>query len=363
MSNQTIHPPASPPGDTLLETLEALGMTQTELERRTGISIKTINQIIKGKEPVTQKTALALEKVLKVPASFWLNLDNRYRQYLARVAEEKELAKHAKWVSTHFKYQDLVSAGFVAATTKAGDKVANLLNFFSISEPAAWQQVYGEMHLELSYRKSATVSQKLGSLSAWLRKGEIEAENLELPEYDQEKFKQTIQEIRTLTKEVPSRFKPEMEDLCRQAGVIYRLIPELPGMGISGIMRWYRGRPMIQQTLRLKGNDQFWFTFFHEAKHVLQKRKKEIFLEGQSADHEDQNRENEANRFARELLIPTEAWTPFLAKHPQPTSADIKRFAQQIDIHPGIVVGRLMREKIIHYSHPAQNLIVKFIWA
>ena len=69
---------ATPPGETLLETINALGMSQVELESRTGITKKTINRIIKGKEPITQNTALALEKVLKVPAHFWLNMDDRY---------------------------------------------------------------------------------------------------------------------------------------------------------------------------------------------------------------------------------------------------------------------------------------------
>ena len=66
MSKPTTVPAyATPPGDTLLETIQALGMSQIELESRTGINKKTINRIIKGKEPITQKTALALEKVLK----------------------------------------------------------------------------------------------------------------------------------------------------------------------------------------------------------------------------------------------------------------------------------------------------------
>lgn len=38
---------AVPPGETLLETLDAMGMSQAELAERTGMPIKTINEIIK----------------------------------------------------------------------------------------------------------------------------------------------------------------------------------------------------------------------------------------------------------------------------------------------------------------------------
>ena len=60
------------PGESLLETLETLGMSQTELARRTGRPIKTINEIIQAKAAITPETAIQLERVLGVPASYWL---------------------------------------------------------------------------------------------------------------------------------------------------------------------------------------------------------------------------------------------------------------------------------------------------
>ena len=363
MSNQAqINAYATPPGDTLQETLDALGMTQVELESRSGINKKTINQIIKGKEPITQKTALALEKVLKVPAHFWLNMDNRYRQHLAKEEQAKAMKNHAPWLK-NFTYADLVRVGFLPAASKVGEKVAYLLEFYGVSHPDGWQQTYGEMELELSFRKAAHVQKKLGAVSAWLRQGEVIADQIPQQDYDEKKFKLAIKKIRKLTNQEPDKFVPKIKELCADAGVIHILVPELPGMGISGVMRWYRGRPVIQQCLRFKGNDQFWFTFFHEAKHVLQKKKKEIFLEGKNAEHEDQAREEEANKFAGNLLIPEPEWLRFMDSPRKPSSASIRAFAKSLDLHPGIVVGRLMREKILDYTHQARHLITKFEWA
>ena len=295
---------ATPPGDTLLETINSLGMSQVELESRTGINKNTINRIIKGKEPITQKTALAFEKVLKVPAHFWLNMDNRYRQHLAREAEAATMSAHAEWGEL-FPYAQMVKAGFVPAAAAAGVKVAALLEYFGVSQPDGWQQMYGGMKTELSYRKTAKATDKLGALSAWLRQGEIQADAVTCGEFDEAAFLKALEKIRAFTTEEPKIFVPKMKKLCADAGVIYLLVPELPGLGISGVMRWYRGKPVIQQSLLFKSNDHFWFTFFHEAKHVLQKRKKDIFLEGVNAEHEDQKREEEANCFSESLLVIT----------------------------------------------------------
>ncbi len=72
----------SPPGETLLETLEALGMTQAHLAERTGQSKKTIKEIMKGKSPISPGIATELEHVLGVPAVFWNNRERLYRENL-----------------------------------------------------------------------------------------------------------------------------------------------------------------------------------------------------------------------------------------------------------------------------------------
>ena len=73
----------SPPGDTLAETLEVLGMTQVDLASRMGRSATTINEIVRGKAAILPETASRLEKLLGVPAGFWLARETRYRESLA----------------------------------------------------------------------------------------------------------------------------------------------------------------------------------------------------------------------------------------------------------------------------------------
>lgn len=76
---------AVPPGETLRETIEALGMTQAELAQRTGCAKETINEIIEGKAAITSERAIQLERVLGITASFWNNLERNYQETKARL--------------------------------------------------------------------------------------------------------------------------------------------------------------------------------------------------------------------------------------------------------------------------------------
>jgi HTH-type transcriptional regulator / antitoxin HigA len=81
----------SPPGDTLLDVLEGVGMTQAELAERLGKSRKHVNEVIKGVAGITPEMALQLERVLGVAAHFWNNREQQYREHLARQEERERL--------------------------------------------------------------------------------------------------------------------------------------------------------------------------------------------------------------------------------------------------------------------------------
>ena len=102
------------PGRTLLETIETLGIDQNELAERTGLTSKTINQIIKGKAPLTQQTAMLLERVTSVPARIWNNLECNYREQLARIASQKQLEQQLDWLKA-IPTKELIARGAISA--------------------------------------------------------------------------------------------------------------------------------------------------------------------------------------------------------------------------------------------------------
>jgi HTH-type transcriptional regulator/antitoxin HigA len=89
MTNQYVPDYQVTPGEVLQEYLEGFGMTQAGLAVRTGLPQKTVNDIIKGKAPITPETALKLERSLGRPAHFWENLERRSQEDCMRIAEKK----------------------------------------------------------------------------------------------------------------------------------------------------------------------------------------------------------------------------------------------------------------------------------
>ena len=75
-----------PPGETVTEWLDEHGVSLGELVAEARLSAEHVNQIVSGSAPVTAQAALGLERVTRVPAEFWNNLEMGYRAYLARSA-------------------------------------------------------------------------------------------------------------------------------------------------------------------------------------------------------------------------------------------------------------------------------------
>jgi HTH-type transcriptional regulator/antitoxin HigA len=343
------------PGEVLQETIDALGMTQADLAARTGLSRKTINQIVQGQEPLSVETALRLEKVTGTPASFWNNLEALYRERLARQAERERLAQDLAWLDS-IPTRELIRRGVIEHQKDRVSLLLVVLRFFGVNSPAEWQEVWG--NLGVSFRKSQAFQSRLGAVATWLRLGELAAQKVACRPFDKERFKTALAEIRRLTTEPPEVFVPGMQELCAAAGVAVVLVRKIPGAPVSGAAYWLSSdKAVIQLTLRGKTNDLVWFAFFHEGGHVLKHGKKNLFVDdGQEAG----DQEEEANRFATDFLIPRSR-APELAG--LRSREQIVAFARSVGVAPGVVLGRLQKEGLAPYQHRDNDLKVRLRWA
>ncbi|KRT74914.1 MAG: plasmid maintenance system antidote protein [Deltaproteobacteria bacterium CSP1-8] len=346
---------AVPPGETLLETIEALGMTQADLAARTGRTLKTINEIVKGKAPIRPDTALQLERALGVPASFWNNRERNYREVMARREERERLKGQGKWLR-ELPVRSMVMLGWVSEYRDRVRQLQELLNFFGVASPDQWHGLWSGG--EIAFRKSAAFRSNPGAVAAWLRKGEVDANRLRYAPYDESKFRAALSSIRALTVESPEVFQPELVRLCAEAGVAVIFTPELSGTRVNGATRWLSpDKALIQLSLRYKTNDHLWFTFFHEAGHILLHGKREVFLEGEKSED---GKEKEADRFASNVLIPAGEYRKFVERGLR-NQGEIRRFAERLGIAPGIVVGRLQHDEIIPQSY-FNDLKIRLAW-
>jgi HTH-type transcriptional regulator/antitoxin HigA len=340
---------ASPPGDTIADLLEERDWTQAQLAERLGYTTKHVSQLINGKAPVTEETALKLERVLGSNAAFWLNREAQYRAQLAKLEEQSLLRSWVAWLD-ELPVKELMHQGIISKC-RLDDKhkpgvVKDLLSFFGVASPEDWRKHY--VGMQASFRQTRPDQCDVGAISAWLRQGEMVAEQLSSPRYNKAKFEKAVGEIRKLTVLAPEVFVPQMRQLCQDAGVVLVLVPSVPRARTSGVARWLNPhRALIQLSLYGKMNDKFWFTFFHEAAHILlhDNQKKDIFLDDfMSGETLVSQQEAEADQWAREFLIPAQ----HDAELPGLKSKDaVTTFAHKLGIHPAIVVGRLQYEGAI----------------
>lgn len=338
----------SPPGETLLETLEAIDMSQAELARRMGRPVKTINEIVQGKTAITAETALQLEQVLRIPASFWLKREQQYQESLARIEEGRRLKGWIGWLK-EIPIRIMIQRRWIPMFTDKSQQVLEALKFFGVASPEAWRSIWERK--VVVYRKSTTVESNFGSVAAWLRRGELEAQEIECAPYKADKFRDVLISIRTLTVEPVDFFQKKLVNLCANAGVAVVFVPELPNTGICGATQWLTStKALVQLSLRYKTDDHLWFTFFHEAGHILLHGKRQIFLE--TGQKNTEKEEHEANIFAADILIPPSELKQFIVQSSSYYSKeDIRKFAQKIGVAPGIVVGRLQHDKVLLNSH------------
>jgi len=349
---------AVPPGVTLEETMESLGMTQRELAKRTGLAVQSLNRIFKGEQPITTDTATILERVTDVPAAFWNNLEARYREQLAKIEVLAKPDPAAETWARQFNYAKMAAAGWVPSTAKIAEKIENLLQFFQVGGIAEWQEVHLNTLNQGAYRNAAAIKEHRTDTVAWIQRGITLARGLKPAAFDKASFQQAISEARQLANQHPRDVARKLESLYRGAGVALVFLDTLPGMGVHGYARWVnRGEyAVILHGMRHKSNDHFWFDLFHETAHILLHGRSHEFLE---YDGHDDPREAEANQWAGKLLIPDRAWSHFLST-PKFTAATIRDFAAEQNVHTGTVVGRLQKEKRLRpENHASLRIFIK----
>ena len=361
MQNEYAPESVSPPGGTLQDLLNEHQMAQAELAARTGRPPRLINEIIRGKASITPATALQFEKVFGVPAHFWLNRERDYQEYLERRKDQERIETQVRWLDC-LPVRELRRRGHISGTRDKREQVLECLRFFGVASPEAWRDVYETP--QASFRRSRAFTSDPGAVAAWLRAGELISDQQVGTPCSRERLRSLIPKIRCFTMLDAVDLQRKLGEVCADVGVVIAFVPEVPGARVSGATRWLSPqRALIQLSLRYKTDDHLWFTFFHEMGHILLHGKKDVFLEYDGGSSPE---EQEADRFSAEALIPPEDYRRLLKKGREVkghwSKNLVKRFADEIGIAPGIVVGRLQHDGHLPRTH-LNDLKRRFEWS
>ena len=312
-----------PPGRDLAEKLDEMGLDANDLAARMGYTPKAVNDILQGNCRITPEVAISLEMITEIPADYWLRSQIAYDEYVARERIKASLTDQSLWTKSfpsELNIRDWVENG------KNNDKSGlNLLKFFAVASPKAWDGYYKEAKLKVAFRISLAEVKDPYATSAWIRRGEILSDRDPMEKQEQipvrKRLKAVLPEIiafAAANKELPKSAKkityttPEadvvddcmrgLQELCRKIGIRVLFVQNFKSAPIHGMYRWYKDVPLIQLHDRFKKRETMWFTFFHELAHVLYHGKKGICLQNIEITHNYPEKEDEANCFAQKCM-------------------------------------------------------------
>ncbi len=346
MSREQFQPEwVSIPGDTLARLLESRRLTVGEFARELGQEFDVAEGLLHGRVSITLAIARRLEEIVGGSVQFWMSRDFQYRDEANRLAAASEA-----WV-TDLPLGDMVKYGWLKQKPRLGDELSASLSFFGVTSVAEWHRRYSQVEELATFRTSPSFDSKPAAVAAWIRQGEVEADGIVCRPWDPNKFRSALIEIRALTRlKNPENFIPKLRDLCAAAGVAIVILRAPTGCRASGATRFIsREKALLLLSFRHLTDDQFWFTVFHEAAHLLLHSKNKLFVDG--IEQPSSLEEEEANEFAAITLIPQE-FQAELRTLPLNTLRVI-RFAGNVGVSPGIVVGQLQHLGLI--SHDQLN--------
>lgn len=320
--------------------MEQAGLKQADLVPYIGSKSK-VSEVLNGKRPLSINMIRKLHKGLGIPADVLLG-------------ESTEQVPEAVYKVTGFPIAEMLKRDYVrfqGSIQEAKEYGEELLSDFF--------KIFGDQAPHPVYCRASDKSTDENALIAWQARALYQIEGEKLPEFDP-----TLIDLNfagTLAKLSYSENGPRTAvEFLNKKGIHVVFLKHLPKTHLDGASFLSpKGNPVIGLTLRHDRLDNFWFTLMHELGHAhlhLHDRKEAFFDEVKKVARAKDKREIEANEFAAEALIPSEAWKRHgdtLLKRPTPEKTE--RFAEQLNIHSAVVAGRIRWERDNYKLLPSLN--------
>ena len=351
------------PGNMLKRELAERGMSQGEFATRADVSEKLVSQIITGKVRISVETAQAIEAVLGIPASVWNNLQLRFDENDARIKAQKCLEAEIE-ICKKINYREMQKLSLPKAT-KMEEKVVALRGFFGVASLNALEHPERLIPACACFRSSRVIESAKKTpdvyhFAAWCCAGQRGAVQMTASVFSREKLRNALAEIRECSRadDVNEGWKCA-KALLLNCGIKCVLVPYIKNTYINGATWWHGDNPVIVLNVRTMRQDVFWFTLLHEIAHILRasgKNPSVSFEKGVEIADDARAEEREADQFATDTLIAPECYRAFVERGEYGL---VEQFAKEMGIGTDIVVGRLLHDKVIDYTHPLRKHLKK----
>lgn len=327
--------PSPDPIDAIEHRMGEQGLRQKDLVPLLG-SRSRVSEVLARKRPLTVQMIRALNTGLGIPVDALLAEPQSKKQRGISV-DTLDLGK--------FPVREMEKRGWfkslkIAVQSSAEERVRAFLAQLGGGTPA--QALYRR-----TFRGDDVSAKSYYSVLAWTARVLIRAKEVEINvgKYDPTRITPTVlKELAQLS--WFDRGPALVQQFLAKYGIVFVIEPRLPNTLIDGAaLLTERGTPVVSLTLRYDRVDYFWYTLLHEVIHAWEHvtSAEEAYIDRVENMGSIDVAEKEANRLARDTLIPRAVWKrsqAFLS----PTRESIQELANSLHVHPAIVVGRLQFE-------------------
>ncbi|WP_238876399.1 ImmA/IrrE family metallo-endopeptidase [Achromobacter xylosoxidans] len=342
---------AVPPGRTISDLMDLKGISPVHLARSMMLEWEDFDRLLAGERALTANIAMHLEQELGASIGFWLAREEQYRTQQAEIltgvsAEDEE---YKAWLKS-LPIKQMRDLGWLDLSGSKDAQLKKCLEFFDVPNLDAWRRTYAAVKETAAFRTTDAHSESGPATAAWLRQGERLAERITCQKWDPAIFEEKLPKIRELTHIAePAKFLPILQYLCAEAGVAVVVVKAPNGCRASGATFFSSPtKAVLLLSFRYLSNDQFWFSFFHEAAHLVLHWNEDLLIL-ETSDGPKSPREDEANQFASDFLISPELqkFLPEAAK----SAKSIIRFSRLAGVASGIVVGQMQYRGLVRRDH------------
>lgn len=328
------------PGYYIKEMIDESGLTQEDFAKRLDTTPKNLSLLVRGEQRLSIDIAVKLSRMLGSGVNYWLNLQNTYDTLIAEFKSDRELEAERKiWGYMDYKYFR-ENYGLPDLPRKKDEQIRVVRNFLNVSTLS----VLSKRDLAVNFRSSVENLSEASTVKAntMVQIAVNTVLKAEAMQYNKRKFEQAVEYALTLTRD-HDEFYQKIKKAFWDAGVVLVILPNIPGSRTNGATKKIGDKIMLMVNDRRLNSDTFWFTLFHEIGHIINGDY------GISFENETGDKEDAANRFAEDSLIPPAEYESFISRQ-QFGVQSIQNFANQIGRDPGIVLGRLQNDEIVRFD-------------
>ena len=334
------------PGYYIKEIIEECGLTQEDFAKRLDTTPKNLSLLVRGEQSLSVDIAKKLSRMLGTSIKYWLNLQNAYDALIAEFENEKELAEEWEVLKTiGYKYF-VDNYNLPDMPRQKNEQIVKARSFLKVSSLTVLQKY----DMAASFRSSSVEANTANKIraNAMVQIAINKTIDADAPEFNMTEFEKAVEYALTLTNRHED-FYQLIRDAFYKAGVVFVVMPNIKGSRINGVTKKVGNSIMLMVNDRGTYADTFWFTLFHEIGHIVSGDY------GVSLEEDKGEKEDAADMYAREKLIPADEFESFVQTGNYTLEA-IRMFAKHIDRDPGIIAGRLAREEA-NYNNSALNAL------